>query len=105
MPVHRSSRYLRQPRIVVVDNNEEARRVFEQRDTTVFKADRAEGTKYVTIHAGDDLPDIARRLLGRQQLWWIVADHNPEAFFPLDLEDGDQLYVPPARAVSRFRRR
>lgn len=105
MPVHRSSRYLRQPTLQVEDSGGDVREVYEQRDTTVFEDSRPEGTRNVTVQPGEDFADTARRHLGRHQYWWILADMNPEVFYPLDLQDADLIRVPPLRSLPRFRRR
>lgn len=104
MPVSKNSRYLRVPRISVEDATRGQGMAYEQRDTTVFEADFPKGTVSVQVMAADDFPTIARRYLGTQFRWWMLADMNPDVFYPLDLTDGARVNVPPARSISRFRR-
>lgn len=105
MGYFKSSRYLRQEKIQIETADEGVRVVPVQRNTTVFEVEWSKGTVEITTPPGDSFPEIARKHLGSQHLWWLVADHNPGVFYPLDLEDGDRVSVPPARAVPRFRRR
>jgi hypothetical protein len=105
MSVHRSSRYLRQPKLQVVDDRGGTQLVYEQRDTTVFEADLPRGTRTFLQQPGSSFPSISKRFLGRQQFWWIVADCNPEIFYPLDLVDAVELRVPPKDSPQRFQRR
>lgn len=61
----------------------------------------ATGSIVYTVEYGDRLPDIARKLYGNPQLWWILADFNPKIFYPLELEEGQTLICPPANLVAQ----
>lgn len=103
MTAFRSSRYLRQP-LVQVPGEVGTTQAYEQRDTTVPPSKQPSGTRVVRVAPGDAMPEMARKALGSQALWWLVADFNPATFYPLDLQDGDRLAVPPSSAVARYRR-
>jgi len=50
---------------------------------------------------GSELPDaLAKLYYGREDLWWWIADANPDRF-PLDLRPGDVLVIPPLRVATR----
>lgn len=104
MSVHRSSRYLRQPKLQIVDDKGNTNLVYEQRDTTVFEADLPAGTHSFVPNAGNSFPSLARSILGRQQFWWIIADCNPDIFYPLDYEDGIRVNAPPKTSLLRFQK-
>jgi nucleoid-associated protein YgaU len=53
-----------------------------------------------TIVGGELLDELARRYYGREDLWWRIADANPE-HFPLDLKPGERLVIPPLRVATR----
>lgn len=105
MATHRSSRYLRQPKLQVVDDRGGTQLVHEQRDTTVFEDALPRGTRQLIPVAGSSFPSLAKRALGRQQFWWAIADCNPEIFYPLDFADGMEVRIPPKDSPQRFQRR
>lgn len=50
-----------------------------------------------TVHVvreGDTLANLATRYLSDAKRWWILADCNPHAFYPGELEPGMTLRVP-----------
>lgn len=57
-----------------------------------------------TLTGAETLDQLARRYYGREDLWWRIADANPERF-PLDWRPGDVLAIPPIRVATRTPRR
>ena len=52
-----------------------------------------------TLVRGESLEQLAARYYGRSDLWWRIADANPERF-PLDWKPGDTLFIPPIRIAT-----
>lgn len=104
MPIKKHSRYLRQEVLAVEDAQGRVRRVYEQRDTTVPASERPVDTPQVTPQPGSSLSHIAREMYGSEQLWWVVADMNPEIFYPLDYSDGTLVRVAPRSSLATFTR-
>lgn len=46
------------------------------------------------VQAGDRWDDIALTVLGDPQLWWKIADINPELFDPRALRPGILIRLP-----------
>ena len=57
-----------------------------------------------TIRGRETLDALAHRYYGREDLWWRIADANPDVF-PLDLRPGDVITIPPVRIATRMPRR
>ncbi len=57
-----------------------------------------------TLVGGETLDLLAARYYGREDLWWRIADANPNRF-PLDWQPGDVLVIPPIRTATRMPRR
>jgi nucleoid-associated protein YgaU len=49
---------------------------------------------YYTIVAGDRLDTVANRVYGAPELWWRLADANPELFYPDALLPGMIIRIP-----------
>ena len=49
----------------------------------------------------DELDLLAFRYYGREDLWWIIADHNL-IDDPNDLQRGDVLEIPPIRITAQY---
>ncbi len=102
------SRYLNHPTVfreVWKDNEsdlsaEPIRRdiVFLRRYTTYIPV---EGSSEYVTQAGDTLPGLANRFYKNPQLWWVLADFNPQVFYPLELEANTVLSIPPVSLVGR----
>jgi hypothetical protein len=56
-----------------------------------------------TIVGNEQLDELARRYYGREDLWWRIADANPNVF-PLDWKAGDELLIPAPGSATRPRR-
>jgi hypothetical protein len=49
---------------------------------------------YYRVLSGDRMDTLAYRFLGRSDLWWILADANPEVIYPDALVSGSIIRVP-----------
>lgn len=47
-----------------------------------------------TVVQGDRFDLLAARFLGNAELWWHIADANPEVFYPEDLIPGQIIRIP-----------
>lgn len=54
----------------------------------------------VTTGYGERLDAIAARELGDPELWWVIANANPEVFYPDDLPVGTVLRIPDSRVLG-----
>ena len=52
----------------------------------------------------ETLDQLAAKYYGREDLWWRIADANPNRF-PLDWQAGDTLVIPPIPVATRTPRR
>lgn len=88
MIVH-GSRYQTQP--VVMMKHEDGRT-----HATVLRGVPAVTNQYTyyQIKEGDRLDNLANAFYGRPDLWWKLADANPEMFYPEVLTIGAILRVP-----------
>jgi hypothetical protein len=59
-------------------------------------------SQYIIIE-GDRMETLAYRTYGDPQLWWLIADANPEIFHPEDdLVPGSLLRIPQYRPLRRL---
>ena len=49
---------------------------------------------YYQVQAGDRFDTLAARFLGNDTKWWMIADANPQVFFPELLQPGSMLRIP-----------
>jgi nucleoid-associated protein YgaU len=92
MPLFQGSRYRFGRVIQIIDANLDVNRVHELRQTSV---EPPEGSVPYTVQAGDTFESLAAKRYGDGNKWYIIADVNPQVFFPLDLEAGEVIYIPP----------
>ena len=57
-----------------------------------------------TVIGRETLDLIAWKYYGREDLWWRIADANPD-LMPLALAPGQLLAIPPLRVATRTERR
>jgi nucleoid-associated protein YgaU len=57
-----------------------------------------------TVVGNETIDQLAARYYGREDLWWRIADANPNKF-PLDWKPGDTLVIPPIQVATRTPRR
>jgi nucleoid-associated protein YgaU len=55
---------------------------------------------YYVISAGDRIDLLADRFLGDPELWWVIADANPQHMYYDYLPDGTVLRIPGDIAAS-----
>lgn len=58
----------------------------------------AVGFSVYQVHFGDRLDSIAALTLGDSELWWQVADANPELIYPDQLTVGMFIRIPARRS-------
>ena len=49
---------------------------------------------YYTVIQGDRMDKLAFELYGQSELWWKIADANPEVFYPGNLVVGSIIRIP-----------
>lgn len=47
-----------------------------------------------TVVDGDRFDTLAAKFLNSPELWWHIADANPEVFYPEDLVPGSIIRIP-----------
>jgi nucleoid-associated protein YgaU len=52
------------------------------------------GFRLYTTRAGDTFEKLAASEYGDARKWYVIADANPDVFFPMDLEVGIQIVIP-----------
>lgn len=57
-----------------------------------------------TLVGTETLDQLAGKYYGREDLWWRIADANPNKF-PLDWQAGDTVVIPPIHVATRSPRR
>jgi len=92
MPIFRGSRYRLVDRIQIEDNDGEISSVYTLRK---FPADIPRGSVPYKTRAGDTFESLAYRYYDDANKWYIIADVNPQIFWPFDLQSGALIYIPP----------
>lgn len=59
-----------------------------------FPTSRMVTYTYYRVTQGERVDTIARDFYGKAELWWMIADANPEILDWADLEAGDVIRVP-----------
>lgn len=88
MTIYQGSRYESSP--VVVLPSDRGWRPGVLRDVPVAS------DRYLEMVVGenDSLEDIAARLLGDPERWWVIADANPDLLYPAEIPPGYVLRIP-----------
>jgi nucleoid-associated protein YgaU len=97
MAIFKGSRYRLSDTIQTEDADRNVESVYVLRDTTVTPP---EGSQPYTTKAGDTFEKIAYKRYGDGNKWYVLADMNPQVFFPLNLEPGTLIYLPPRTVVA-----
>ncbi len=92
MTLFANSRFRFADRIQIEDKNGEVNSVQVLRITT---SDIPDNTSSFTTGAGDTFEKLADRFYQDASKWYVLADANPEIFYPLDLTAGTVIKVPP----------
>ncbi len=85
----KGSRYENQPVILALDGK-------GMQHPTVYGSPAARGGLYYhyQVLGGDRLDIISAHFYQRADLWWKIADANPEIFYPDQLVPGSIIRVP-----------
>jgi hypothetical protein len=64
--------------------------------TAVFRLNSGLPTsfQYYQVQMWERFDTIAFRVLGRSELWWMIADANPEVIYPDQLAAGMIIRIP-----------
>lgn len=97
MSIYQGSRYRLVPAVQSESADGEVEASFSLRPTsdqnrTSYKTIQTRGT--------DTMESLARRIYGDGGKWYIIADANPEIFWPLDLAPGTTLRIPQAQIAG-----
>ena len=89
MTVYAGSRYANQSVVLVTD-------AAGVQHPTVFGPPRVSFSHfaYYQVRAGDRFDRLAGQFLGDDKKWWMIADANPQVFFPELLQPGSMLRIP-----------
>ena len=90
--IHRGSRYTDAAYVRVLTREGEARAIYRPRRGAPETYD----FRWYVAKAGDRLDKLAADAYGDPTKWWVIADANPEVFYPDDLNPGDYLRIPNA---------
>jgi nucleoid-associated protein YgaU len=69
---------------------------------TVYRAEptpQSPPPNFYVVRVGDRLDTISFRVYGRPDLWWVLADANPDVLLPDPLDPGLTLLVPDVRLL------
>lgn len=90
--IYAHSRYQTSQLIFVVDGEGEPRHIvdFPPPRPLAFSA-----TRHV-VREFDRLDLLAAQYYGDPELWWVLAEANPEVFYPEDIPPGTSLRIPSA---------
>lgn len=70
--------------------------------STAFRGDSPyNSTRYSTylVAEGDRIDRLADRFYGDPELWWVIADANPDVLLPDPLAPGVVLRIPDGRDI------
>lgn len=91
MPVYENSRYENADVVHVTDASGITRPTLYA--VNALENARLSYARYI-VQAGDHLDTLAASVLGSPELWWVIAQMNPELIDPQDLPVGTVLRVP-----------
>lgn len=92
MSLFRGSRYRNIRMIQTEDADGVIESVFELRNII---SEPPTGSKTYRVKPGDTFETLAAKRYGDGNKWYVIADVNPHVFWPLSLEVGEVIYVPP----------
>ncbi len=63
---------------------------------TLYTDLQVDSSKFIrhTVIAGDRMDSLAFYYYRNAELWWFIAEANPEVFYPDDLVPGSVLRIP-----------
>lgn len=92
MPIAADSRYVTATITTAVGPDGETR----QEMRVAFPRSRMISYTYYRVVDGERVDTIAKDFYGKGELWWMIADANPEVIDWFDLEPGTIIRVPNA---------
>jgi phage tail protein X len=92
MAIATDSRYVTATITTAVGPDNETR----QEMRPAFPRSRVITYTFYRVVDGERVDTIARDFYGNAQLWWMIADANPEIFDWLDIDPGTILRIPNA---------
>jgi nucleoid-associated protein YgaU len=92
MTVHQNSRYRFRDSYQTTTIGSDSVRIHKIRKTTVSPQN---GFRIYVVRAGDTFESLAYTNYGDARKWYVIADANYNIFFPLDLEPGSSILIPP----------
>jgi len=92
MGLFRGSRFRLSDMIQVKDADRDINRLFVVQETT---AEVPDGSLPYTVQAEDTFESLAFKFYGDANKWYVIANVNPAVFWPLNLEAGTLIYIPP----------
>lgn len=75
--------------------------------TTVQDIDISSDAEWYVVRADETFESIAFDQyydIGGANIWWVLAMLNPHIEYPLDLQAGDRIIIPPTQWVQSFLR-
>ncbi len=93
MPIFKGSRYRFSNIIQVEDSDGNTNGVYVLRSTTDEVPD---GSISHQVGPRDTFESLAYKKYADSNKWYALADVNPQVFFPLDLVQGEVIYLPPS---------
>lgn len=90
--IGRGSRYESAPYVRVPTRQGEARALYAQRRRTELEYD----FRWYVLKAGDRFDKLAADAYGDPTKWWIIAEANPEVFYPDSAAPGTAVRIPHA---------
>ena len=97
MAISLYSRYYNLPTVEVAGKTSLSQRL-------IGAAEVLPGSITHTLVGTERFDQLAAKYYGREDLWWRIADVNPNKF-PLDWQAGDTLVIPPIQLATRTPRR
>ena len=92
MGLFKGSRYRFSDTIQVQDADGNSNGVYVLRETT---ANVPDGSIPYTVQAKDTMESLAFKHYGDGNKWYVIAEVNPQVFWPLNLRKGELIYIPP----------
>ena len=93
MTLFKGSRYRFKEAIQAMDADGNVEAFYPLRDTTL--QDPIPGSARHLVLAGETFESLADMRYADATKWYIIADANPQIFWPLDLTEGVEIIIPP----------
>jgi nucleoid-associated protein YgaU len=97
MTIFNNSRYRFGDVQSVQDSSREFNEVHRLRRTAI---DPPIGSISYVVKAGDTFESLAYKFYDDADRWYVLADANPDVFWPLDLIPGRRISIPPVSILT-----